>query len=199
MDEYDLSNDISSSDYRWAVGAPLSTAQYTQMTRAEAGRFMADAEKQPVRTRLAELVDGRMVKDLGCGKGEEVNDLYEPGRYLGIDCSEELIQIAREKNPDYAFLTLPIQKAPRFLGVGIMKSVLEHLPVEEAVAVYEHARSITEVLFVAWHTEPGNRLKMETYQGELNEPMLQCKHERGLFRGVKRREVCGKHVIWEVR
>lgn len=161
---------------------------------------MADAKIQPVRTRLAEIVGRRSVIDLGCGKGEEVSALYKPAQYMGVDCSEELILLSRVKNPGYHFYTYSIlEMQRRYFEVGILKSVLEHLPPLEAVEVYEHARTITtDILLVAWHTEPGAHLITKHYKGELDTPMLQCRHKRDLFGGVQRREVCGDHVIWEV-
>ncbi len=76
--------------------------------------------------------------------------------------------------------------------------VLEHLPPGEALAVYNHARTVTGVLYVVWHTEPGATYVPRQYQGELREPMSQNIHKTSMFSGMIRREVVGKHVIWVV-
>lgn len=179
----------------------MSTAQFAGMGPDQALAFMAGAPVQPVRTRLAGLVAGRRVIDIGCGKGEEVG-LYGPDQYLGVDCSPELIALARDRWPGYRFETVAAQELPAFMHgdrfpCGIMKAVLEHVPPDEAVAIYERARSVCEVLYVAWHWEPAEE-KVTTYRGELG-TMLQVRHDRARFLGMESREVVGAHVIWTVR
>lgn len=184
----------------------MSTAQFANMTRAQAVAFMANAHPQPVRHRLAQIVGGRAVIDIGCGKGEEIGDLFTPEQYTGVDCSAELIAIAQKRWPEHRFFVGSAQGTAAIATLeprqrwpfGIIKSVLEHLPPDEAVAVYEAGRAICDVLLVAWHTEPGWPEKLGSYDGELGR-MLQHRHTLQRFTGIESREVCGAHVIWTVR
>lgn len=175
----------------------MSTLQYATMTAEEAQRFMANAPSQPVRSRLCTLVEDRVVIDIGCGKGEEV-ELYDPDQYYGVDCSKELIRLARERHPNYLFEHKSALSLDGYWTCGIIKSVLEHLPPPEALAVYNHARKVTGVLYVVWHTEPGPAYVPRQYQGELRELMWQNIHKASTFPGMIRREVVGRHVIWVV-
>lgn len=171
----------------------MTTAQFAAMTDRQAEGFMI-TEVQPVRARLAQIVGRKTVVDIGCGKGDEVSDLFDRQTYLGIDCSPALVRIARRNNPGYRF-----EVATNLRGhwdYAIIKSVLEHLPPAEAVALYDLARTVCDTLLVAWHTEPG-RERLYWYQGELGQ-MMQHRHDRGAFSGTITRETCGKHAIWTV-
>lgn len=170
------------------------------MNADEAIRFMANAPRQPVRARLAALVQGRTVIDLGCGKAEEIGELYTPAQYLGVDCSIELIKYARNRWPLYLFSVAAIQELNGHWPIGIMLGVLEHVPFDEAVVMYERARMLVDVLYLGWHTEPHDqRKRIYFYQGELDTPLQQNRHPRQPFRGIREREEVGtSHVIWTV-
>lgn len=157
---------------------------------------MAGAGPQAVRTAMAEIVGTADVIDIGCGKGEEVSRLYEPQQYLGVDCSAELVHLAMERNPGYRFEVADALDIDGHWPFAVMKAVLEHLPPDEAVAVYEHAKSVADVLLVAWHMEPGVE-HLATYEGELG-TMQQNRHDRDQFQGVQSRRVVGPHVLWIV-
>ena len=175
----------------------MTTKQFTEMSREQAERFMPTPEIQPVRKRLAEIVGQSFVIDVGCGKGDEVSTLFSPYQYYGIDCSAELIRFARINNPRHRFTHTPaMQLETQGFKFAIVKAVFEHLPPDEAVAVYNHVRSLVPIMLVAWHTEPGKE-KLSTYDGELG-TMMQNRHDINIFRGTIGREVCGKHVIWTV-
>ena len=178
----------------------MTTYQFTNMTAAQAEAFMAVPEVQPVRRRMAELSHGaRLVVDLGCGKGDEVGDWFDPKTYVGVDCSPELIRIAQRRWPGYLFMTQPILELTTVVDVCIIKSVLEHLPESEAVAVYNHARSLCRKLIVVWHSEPRNDLgHYSSYAGELG-LMIQNRHKRSVFEGTHiSHERIGKHNLWVV-
>lgn len=182
---------------RASLRAGMRTEIYRDMTAAEAERFMPRPEIQPVRTRLAHIVGEEDVIDIGCGKGDEIASLYEPDQYFGIDVSPELVKIAKRNNPGYRFEAMQCSEITGFYSYTIIKSVLEHLPTEEALSLYEDARFICDTLLVAWHTEPGV-FECRRYTGELKSPQIQIRHPIPLFKGVEKREVCGKHVIWTV-
>lgn len=168
------------------------------MTPEQAAQFMPDAPPQLARKRLAELVAGRQVVDIGCSRAEEIGDLYTSEQYLGVDCSAALVAVARERWPDYRFEVCPAQELPDFghWPVGIIKAVLEHVPPREALDIYNAARRAVDVLYLCWHWEP-EKQKITTYEGLLG-TMLQIRHERDSFKDVAAREVVGNHVIWTV-
>jgi SAM-dependent methyltransferase len=174
----------------------MSTEQFASMTDVDADKFMPISEIQPVRALLARMVGHGTVIDIGCGKGDEVSDLFDSSKYLGVDCSPALIRIARHRNPGFRFSATEARKVNGFWDYAIIKSVLEHIPQDEALAVYEHARTICGILLVAWHTEPGKE-NLAWYDGEIGR-MQQNRHDRSKFSGVEHREVCGKHVVWQV-
>jgi len=165
------------------------------MTKGQAERFMSPAQKQPVRKRLAEIVGNGTVIDVGCGKADEV-EFFDPREYSGIDCSVELIWLAVQNHPKYKFGTINALDLEGTWDFAIIKSVLEHLTTEEALAVYNHVKTCCHLMLVVWHTEPGEEV-LKTYDGELGE-MMQNRHDVRLFKGVVDREVCDKHVIWTV-
>ena len=47
----------------------------------------------------------RDVIDVGCGWGRFA-PLFRPSRYMGVDFSREMVQLARTKNPGYLFVCL---------------------------------------------------------------------------------------------
>jgi len=175
----------------------MSPRQFTEMSRDQAERFMPVPEIQPVRKRLAEMVRNSFVIDVGCGKGDEVSTLFTPNQYYGIDCSAELVRIARRNNPRHRFTHTSAMEIKMYgHRYAIVKAVFEHLPPAEALAIYNHVRACVPIMLVAWHTEPGKE-KLSTYHGELG-TMMQNRHDINSFRGTIGREVCGKHVIWTV-
>lgn len=177
----------------------MTIEQYAAMTAEQAGRYMTSHVSQPARRRVAEIVGAAPVIDIGCGPAYEIADLYLPHQYFGIDCSEAIIGIARANAPGYEFEVADARSYtphPARAVYGIIKSMLEHLPPDEAKAVYDNARGWCDTLLVVWHTEPWARpTKVETYFGELGE-MLQIRHNEALFDKPAKREVCGVHAIW---
>jgi SAM-dependent methyltransferase len=56
-----------------------------------------------VSNHILSMFKGCSVLDLGCGYGRIAN-LFSPDKYLGIDFSEEMINLAKKKNPKHSFL-----------------------------------------------------------------------------------------------
>jgi hypothetical protein len=81
---------------------------------------------------------------------------------------------------------------------AIIKSVLEHLPPDEAAAVYHHARTLCATLLVAWHVEPNAGVRFAKHWRELDTPIQQNRHDPKLFGHVVMREVWPPHWIWVV-
>lgn len=53
---------------------------------------------------LGEHKDAKVL-DVACGFGKFAH-LFKPENYMGIDFSEEMIKLAKEKNPGYAFFVM---------------------------------------------------------------------------------------------
>ena len=156
--------------------------QFSAMTPEQARIFMAPHGKQEVRGLLARLVGDRSVLDIGCGKGMQVAEFFDPNRYIGIDCSPALIDLAREDNPGFEFRVADARELEGHWPCGIIKAVLENLTQPEAVEVYDAARRLCDVLYIAWATAPGTSAKVRTYDGELG-TMQQNRHLRSVFKG----------------
>lgn len=78
------------------------------------------------------LKKGDSILDIGCGPGITSNLFIENGfKVLGIDFSEKMIEIAKNKVPEGSFLTLDlkdINKLKDSFDAIYMKAVLLHIP-----------------------------------------------------------------------
>jgi SAM-dependent methyltransferase len=62
---------------------------------------------------IAGSIQGKKVLDFGCGKGDFLTFLRERNievQYTGVDINENLIALAREKNPDATFRVFDLEK-----------------------------------------------------------------------------------------
>lgn len=175
---------------------------FTGMSDDEAESFMA-GDRYPSPKDIARAVAGRPVLDLGCGKGKEVKENYAICRYLGVDCSPALVNIARRDNPGFRFEVeelddylsrLPDKCAP----VAIMVAVLEHVPtLGTALQIFNEARRVSEELIVGWHTPPNFR-KTEIIDVSAEFPVWQNHYARGTFCADEVRPVRGGE-LWITR
>jgi ubiquinone/menaquinone biosynthesis C-methylase UbiE len=79
--------------------------------------------------------DGEKILDLGCGNGRLLEILRDKKiEYIGVDSSRKLIEIAKEKHPNFQFLVADALSLP-FLENSFDKvfsiSVFHHIPSEE--------------------------------------------------------------------
>jgi len=78
---------------------------------------------------------GDKILDLGCGNGRFLQIIGEKDiEYFGVDNSEELIRIAREKYPNHNFQTADALSLPfsdNFFDKVYSIAVLHHIPSEE--------------------------------------------------------------------
>jgi trans-aconitate methyltransferase len=166
------------------------TEPFANMTAVEAERFMK-GNTHPMREAAARMVGERYVIDLGCGKGIGVSELYTSDQYFGIDCSHELVNIARRKNVGYIFRVSDIlsyfkDMRTNSIQVGIMISVLEHVSsLETARSIYNEAERVCEELLVGWHHPPHySETKILQVQAELDNPIYQNHYAEGTFDGA---------------
>lgn len=178
---------------------------FANMSAIEAERFMKGND-HPMREVAAELVGDRVVVDFGCGRGIDIDKLYTPYQYFGIDCSEELIKIARRDNPKYEFYTSTIFDYLAFddydeIPVGVMISVLEHVEsLEIAQELYNDARRVCKELLVGWHTPPHfPTTEIIKVQAELTSPINQNHYKEGSFHGAVRSIPVQGGELWVVR
>ncbi len=107
------------------------------------------------------LPAGAHVLDLGCGPGTDTSTLVNAGFKLdGFDLSDELLAIARTKNPSVAFTQGDMRKLPYTPGMfdGVFaKASLLHIPKKELPAVLQE---IWRVL------KPGGIVQISVKKGE---------------------------------
>lgn len=83
--------------------------------RPEAVGWTLEGQRARYRSLLdiADSIEGKKVLDFGCGKGDFLTFLKREKirvRYTGVDISENLIKLAKEKNPDGSFSVFHLGK-----------------------------------------------------------------------------------------
>lgn len=84
---------------------------YAEHLHADVGKYHFALEKPAMYGELPELTH-RAVLSLGCGSGEDSAYLKRQGvvRSVGIDVSEELIEIAKQKHPECEFSVMSMEE-----------------------------------------------------------------------------------------
>ena len=176
---------------------------FGRLTQAEADRFMV-GNRHPIREVAAKVIGDRPVTDLGCGKGIRIRGLYQPGQYTGVDCSAELIAIARRDNPGFTFVCAGILDylaavPDKSIPVALMVSVYEHVPsLAAALALYNEARRTSQELVIGWHCAPGPRTRIERVKADLDEPIWQNHYARAHFGGTIQSQPVDRAELWRV-
>lgn len=94
------------------------------------GRFYADLIKE------IEVNDGDAVLDVGCGTGTVLSYIGRQKKIsgFGLDVSEKMVAIAKEKNPDYQFVSGDCASLPYATGsmdVVMACMAYHHFPDQE--------------------------------------------------------------------
>ena len=92
-----------------------------------------------------ERLAGKKVLDMGCGAGQITNYLTQKGiNAIGIDFSENLLEIAKQNFPNSKFILADIciyEQKDKVDGI-ITKDMLFHLPDEDLINVLQKFRKI---------------------------------------------------------
>ena len=186
----------------------MAVRPFQDMTAPEAERFMATKQDQRIRAIVAGRIGNRDVIDLGCGRGIHISRDYSPKQYIGLDCSHELIKLARKANPGYAFEVWDIKHPYKVTSeVALIKSVLEHQEsLEDARAIFDVAQRTAPEVLICWHTPPeGQQTIIRRVDAELDHPIYQNVYQQGSFDDLIREdstlrtERLGEFQLWTIR
>ncbi len=107
------------------------------------------------------------ILDLGCGMGHYSKYIKSKGfQVCGVDFSDQLLNIAREHNPEIQFIEADICDLPENLGQNfdgiLLAYVIQHLSKEETKKVLLDCHNyITDLCQVLIFFRAGNQLKKE--------------------------------------
>ena len=86
------------------------------------------------------------ILDFGCGTGNFSN-LFKKDKYLGIDINKNFISYAKQKNPEYNFITVDYIKNNKFVyekrDVILVNGVLHHISDENINKSFEIIKKIS--------------------------------------------------------
>ncbi len=189
---------LSEDDARLFMGSYLNRVT---------GKPVTSKNKQPVRALLAGLTTGGTVLDVGCAKGAEISELFDPATYLGLDISPNLIAHARAENPGFRFVQADATRMPfadHTFDFAICKSVLEHVPSEViAVAIFRELARVGRKALVVWHTPPKYaETEIIVLEGYIPSPLYQNHYARRAFElddlAIDRRKIDDAFELWTV-
>lgn len=86
-------------------------ADYTKHVRDETDSIYHSLYEKPAMYKLVPDLEGKTVISLGCGSGEDCNFLKKHGarKVVGIDISENIIEIAASSYPDCTFKVMDME------------------------------------------------------------------------------------------
>src|SRR5438067_1289546 len=123
---------------------PNQTATTSLLQRLDATEAMPGSpELRAYSYDLLRLAPGAAVADVGCGAGRAVEELAERGaRPVGVDPSEEMVTVARQRWPGREFLLGSAEELPLADGslAGYRSDKVFHDVAEPARAVAEARR-----------------------------------------------------------
>ncbi len=117
---------------------------YDRVAKQYAERFINELDYKPfdrhLLAMLAEMVKGRgQVCDMGCGPGQIARYLHEQGAdAMGVDLSPNMVEQARQLNPDQRFEQADMRSLPfkdgELAGITAFYSVI-HIPRSDVINV----------------------------------------------------------------
>ena len=154
------------------MSEPAVRAAYDAVARAYADQFAGELGHKPLdRALLASLCDltgEGVLADVGCGPGHVTRFLADlHADVVGVDLSQEMVAVARERNPDLRFLQgsmLDLPVADRaWAGAACQYSMIHLTDAERAAACADLARVIRPggALLVAFHVDTPPRKDRE--------------------------------------
>ena len=113
---------------------------------------------QGIKSILAQIIfnpENSTILDIGCGTGEILNFL-KPKKGVGIDISDNMITIAKNKYPQYSFITSTAAEFKTDLAFDyiLLIDVIEHIEnIEQAIeTMAKLANQNTTLIFLAANT-----------------------------------------------
>jgi SAM-dependent methyltransferase len=138
-------------------------ASYDCVAEEYARRIFDELQYKPLDRQLLDRLvisvpEGGIICDLGCGPGQVARYLHDRGaQVIGVDLSAEMIEQARQLNPDLEFkqgnmLTLDVEDGA-WAGIAAFYSII-HIPRDEVVTALHELKRVLQPggwLLVAFH------------------------------------------------
>jgi len=126
--------------------------------RSQQDAYLKDNFQNDIGKYLSTHYKNHNILDLGCGPGN-YSKCFNPGKYLGVDFSRDLIEAAKRKNPMHNFQTQDIIERNYFdfsTDYVLLMSTLEHLPnFKKVLQVLDQSLEIANIgVIVVWHSPP---------------------------------------------
>ena len=117
---------------------------------------------------VKEVKNGDQILDVGCGAGRDAQFFIKQGLHVtGIDNSEKLIEITKDKVPGGAFFVMDFEELPlpknSFEGIWANASLV-HLPKENILPVLKRLGTVLKpggVFFSTWRVGKGEKFTVE--------------------------------------
>lgn len=184
--------------------------EFLSLTYSESQQYLKGTENQKVRDIIAGIVSDGSVLDVGCGNGIDAIR-YKPNQYLGVDISENLVKVAKERNPEHKFISGNIcDIIDKFIlddinfDVIVCKAVLEHVPSEkDALEIFNRMLKVGKTILIGWHTPPiYKKTKIIRCMGHFNKIVYQNHYKKDLFdiKGVNiLKKTIDNYELWIIK
>ena len=138
----------------------LSKQEYfysLEFSALEATKYLISNERSELAQLLQSIIKDSSVADIGCGTGN-YSKYFAPDKYLGLDYSKELLNVAGERNLHYEYQQIELLEGviPYGFDYYLVMSVIEHLP--NFRSSLEIVRKIGKLAqkgtIIVWHKPP---------------------------------------------
>jgi SAM-dependent methyltransferase len=147
--------------------APMTPKEETVATYNKSARALTEKfNSQPARKQDINLVFSNLKKEnpfvieIGCGNGRDAEEICKhTNKYLGMDISEKLIEIAKERLPDQHFIVEDVEtfEFPSNIDAVLAFASLIHVPKETLAIILKRIHtSLNEggLLFISLKETP---------------------------------------------